>query len=310
MDKKLFQGRIEDLPIMGGSLQISLVRDASDFAPYIDFHAPFPANFLAKTEEVEAVVRPVVIINQMKTVTFNVIKNSYGLRALLNPAEIFFNNAGTGLDVMVADMGLHAVRSAISKGNTEGLLLAGITLNQNIARNHTVLETKGMTIAMQDALVAAFASIKADNDTQTILRQLRSSTTADDMKLYNDYWTIYVSPTLKAGKLIYKISNPAKAKDYTASLLLAAMHHAAMQTEVSGLVTTKDGKPVNRAKVKFIPVNGGRTKTVYTDANGRYVAKGMKATDYNQVVTKGNLVKVNAVTVVTREPIVLNSVIA
>ncbi len=309
MEKKLFPCRVYELPVLGGSVQICLVRDASAFLPYIAFHAPFPADFLAQTIIIEGVVYPKVIINQMKVVTLNVINNSFGLRPLLNSAEIFFDSAKAGLNMKVEDMGLHVVRVAIDKGDVETLLAAGHILNGNIAQNHAVLETKGMTTAMQDALVEAFATIKADNYTQTSMRQLRSSTTEEDMILYNDYWTTYVAPTLKAGKLIFKISSPAKAKDYTASNLIAAMRHDALQTEIHGQVTTKDGKPVKGAKVKFMPVDGGRTKTVYTDANGNYVAKGIKPTDYNQVVTKGNLVKVNPVTVVTREKILLNSVI-
>ncbi|MEI8201866.1 MAG: carboxypeptidase-like regulatory domain-containing protein [Bacteroidota bacterium] len=309
MENKLFPCRIYELPVVGGSVQISLVRDATAFLPYVDFHAPFPADFLAQTIIIEGVVYPRVIINQMKEVTLNVIKNSFGLRPLLNSAEIFFNSASGGLNIGVADMGLHQVRVAIERGDVEDLLAAGHILNLNIAHNHVILEAKGMTQAMQDALVDAFATIKTDVQTQTSLRQLRSSTTEQDMILYNDYWTTYVAPTLKAGKLIFKISSPAKAKDYTASKLIAAMRHDALQTEIHGQVTTKDGKPVKGAKVKFIPVEGGRTKTVYTDANGYYVVKGIKPTDYNQVVTKGNLVKVNPVTAVTREKILLNSVI-
>ncbi len=309
MEKKLFQCRIEELSVLGASVHNSLVRDANDFARYLAFNSPFPEDFLLKTQEVINVVSPVVIIGQLKMVTFRLLTNSYGLRALLNSAEVYFKSAGSSLDVAVKDMGLHAVRVSIDLGDTEQLLLDGNVLNQNIARNDDALDDVGMTEEMQEALVEAFEVISVDNLLQTSLRGTRSSTTESDMVLYNDYWRTYVSPTLVAGKLIYKISKPAKAKDYTASRLISYMRHDGAQTEVFGRVCTEDGKPVNKAKVKLIPVNGGRTKTVYTNAEGKYSMRGMKACDYNQVVTKGSLLKINALTVVTREHIELNSVI-
>ena len=54
----------------------------------------------------------------------------------------------------------------------------------------------------------------------------------------------------------------------------------------------------------------GRTRTVKTDAEGNYVVSGMRAAAYNQIVTKGSLLKINACTVVTHEHLELNSVIA
>ena len=78
---------------------------------------------------------------------------------------------------------------------------------------------------------------------------------------------------------------------------------------VYGVVKDAANNVVKDAKVKLIPVDGGRTKTVKTGANGEFNLSGMKATDYNMVVTKGALVKVVAVTVVTRVHLEVNVVI-
>ena len=308
-DNRLFPCRIEELPVFGGYLRESLLRDVLDFAPYLDFNAPYPANFLIKLGLVEAAVNPVIFINQMKVITLNIIEGSYGLRPLLNSAEIFFNSAGSGLNVLPADMGLHQVRKAINNDDTEALLLGMKNLNQNIFNNKALLITKGMLLPMQTALIDAATAIKVNNDLQNSMRGTRAGATAGNMILFNDFWTIYMSPTRTTGALIFKISNKAKYKDYVIAQMIARARHDEAQTQVHGNVTDAAGLPVNRAKVKLIPVDGGRTRTVYTDAEGNYVASGMRATAYNQVVTKGALLKINACTVVTREHLELNSVV-
>ncbi len=308
-DNRLFPCRIEELPVIGGFIYNSFIRDSGPFSPYLSYGAPFPANFLAKLGQVEEAVSPVIFINQMKVITLNIITGSYGLRELLNPAEIFFNSAGSGLNVLVKDMGLHQVRKAIDSDDTEALLLAMKNLNTNIFNNKALLITKGMTAPMQTALVTAAAAIKTNNDLQNSMRSTRSAATSGNMILYNDFWTVFLSPTRTTGALIFKISDKAKYKDYVIAQMMARMRHDEAQTQVHGTVTDAAGLPVNKAKVKLIPVDGGRTKTVYTDAEGNYVVSGMRATAYNQVVTKGALLKINACTVVTREHLELNSVI-
>jgi len=141
------------------------------------------------------------------------------------------------------------------------------------------------------------------------MNSTRSAATADNMILYNDFWIEFLSPVRTIGALIFKISDKAKYKDYVIAQMIARARHDEAQTQVHGIVTDAAGHPVNKAKVKLIPVDGGRTRTVYTDAEGNYVVSGMRATAYNQVVTKGALLKINACTVITREHLELNSVI-
>jgi hypothetical protein len=162
--KPKFPIRIEELPVFGGYLLISLERDVADFEPYLQFNTPFPSDYADKLALVEAAVSPVIFINQMKVLTFNIITGSYALRPLLNAAEIYFNSAGSGLNVLPTDMGLKQVRAAISGDNTEALILGMKNLNQNIFNNKALLITKGMLLVMQTALIDAAANIKTSND--------------------------------------------------------------------------------------------------------------------------------------------------
>jgi len=309
MEKKAFPCRIEELPVIGGFIHNSLVRDVNDFLPYPGYHAPFPLDYFGKLGEVEAAVTPVIFINQMKVLTLRLITNIYGLRPMLNDAEICFNSAGSGLDVLVRDMGQRQVRDGIDRGDVEAVLLAMKNMNQNILNNKDLLILKGLTLIKQTALIDAALAIKADNDAQNTKLGERSAATSGNMILYNFFWNTYLSPTRTTGALIFKLSNAAKYKDYVIAQMMARMRHDEAQTQVHGRVTDAAGLPVNKAKVKMMPVDGGRTKTVTTDAEGNYVVSGMRATAYNQVVTKGALLKINACTVVTREHLELNSVI-
>ena len=309
MDKKLFPMRIDELPVIGRFLYSSLGRDAGGFTPYIAFNDPFPDDYGTNLGLVEDAISPVVIIKQMKLVTFNLINNTYKVRDLINQAEIFFNSAGALLNVLPKDMGQSKVRVAVNRGDVEQLIGAMKTLNQNIFNNSGVLISQGFTIGMQKALVDLAANIKKDNDIQNTLYELRSSTAATNMVLFNGFWTTYMNATATTGKLIYKVADKTKTKDYTVSALIKRIRNDQKQTEIHGLVTNGLGELQNKAKVKLIPVDGGRTKTVYTDDKGLYSMNGMRATDYNLLVTSGVLVKVTAVTVVTRVHLEVNVVV-
>ena len=308
-EKTLYPMRIEELPTIGEFLYTALVRDVLDFVPYTAFDSPFPGDFKVNLGLVSEAVNPFVLTSQLKLVTFNMLNGVYSLRESINQAEIFFITTGSALNVKPKDMGQHAVRVAIGRGDVEALVRAMRTLNQNIAFNSTALIAKGFLLAMQTALVDATNKISDDNIAQNTLRQQRASTTASNKKLYNDFWTIYMSPTATTGKLIYKVANATKAKDYTIAQLKARTRADQKQTEVHGIVTNLAGLPQDKAKVKLIPIDGGRTKTVYTDKGGKYSMNGMKATDYNMVVTSAGLVKVIAVTVITRQHIEVNAVV-
>jgi len=309
-NKRLFPCRIDELPIIGGYIQISLVRDVADFLPYKKYATPYPGDYLAEKLLVEEAIAPVIYINQMKVVTLNILNGCYGLRPLLNSAEIFFNSAGSLLDVLPKDMGQSQVRKQVNRDDTPGVLLALKNLNQNIANNSLVLIDAGMTLIMQEALVTAAATIKTNNDLRNSLMSTRNAATDGNMILFNNFWSVYVSPTRTTGALIFKTSNAAKYKDYVVAQMMARMRHDEAQTQVHGRITDALGNPVNKAKVKLIPVAGGRTRTVYTDAEGNYVVSGMVATAYNQVVTKGSLVKIVGVDVVTRVHLEVNTVLS
>jgi hypothetical protein len=309
MEPKKFPFRIDQLPVFGGYIHTSLVRDEANFAPYLKYITPFPANYLTELGLVEEAISPVIYIREMKVITFNIITGSYGLRSLINNVEIFANSAGSLLSVLPKDMGMSEVRDAINRDDVPALLLAGKNLNTNIANNSTVLIGVGFLLVAQEALVAAFLTIKTNNDLQNSMRSTRSGATAGNMILFNNFWNNFMSPTRTTGALIFKISDAAKYKDYVIAQMKARSRRDEAQTQVHGNVTDAAGHPVNKAKVKLMPVDGGRTRTVYTDAEGNYVVSGMRATAYNQVVTKGALLKINAVTVLTRVHLEVNSVV-
>ena len=309
MDLKKFPFRIEELPVIGEFIRQSFARDVLAFEPYVVYDSPFPADYAVELALVEAAVTPVIYIRQMKVITLAILTETYGLRSLVNSAEIFFNSAGSTLNMLPKDMGQHEVRVEIGRDDTEALLLAGRNMNQSIANNSSVLEDVGMTMLIQNGLKAAFLSIKSNNDLQNAKQSERSGATAGNMSLYNHFWSVFLSPVRTTGALIFKVSDRAKYGDYVIARMIARMRHDEAQTQVHGTVTDAAGHPVNKAKVKMMPVDGGRTKTVYTDAEGNYVVSGMRATDYNQVVTKGALLKITPCTVVTREHLELNVVV-
>ncbi len=300
MAKPVFNCRIEEVPIIGNFVYSSFGRDTSAFAPYTDYDAPFPANFLSALNGVRAAALPVVLNNQMKQVTFNLLTDMYGVRAKVNDAEIYFFNAGSTLNVSPKDMGQSAVRRAVNRGDVEALVTAMIGMNQLIASNSNALIAKGFTLIKQNALVTTAGNLFRDNNIQNTLYEQKIDLAVTNMVLYNNFWSTYVGPVCLTGKLIFKVTNKSKAKEYTISALKGRIRADEKETWVFGKVTDVNNATISRAKVKLIPVDGGRTKTGYTDKGGNFKITGMRATDYNMVVTFGTMVKIIAITVVTR----------
>ena len=215
-------------------------------------------------------------------------------------------SAGNLLNVNPRDMGQSAVRRAINRGDVEALIGAMNGMNQLIASNSGALLGKGFTMLKQNALVTTANDLFRDNNIQNSLYEQRLSLAASNMVLYNTFWKTYVRRVCATGKLIFKVKNKTKAKEYTVTLLKGRIRADEKETWVFGKVMDAANVPVNRGKIKLIPVDGGRTKTVYSDKGGNFKVTGMRATDYNMVVTFGGLVKIVAISVVTRVHLEVN----
>jgi hypothetical protein len=284
------------------------VRDKLAFEGYKPSkYVPTYATVLdGKITLVEGIIFPKVLTAELKVITQRIINNMLAIRPLLNELEGYVDDA-TGLTVAPKDFGIKEVRKKITNGDQEGLNGALQYLLTNITNNMTPLTNVGYSLADKTALENLKQDILDDNVAQNNKEEQRAQLRVDNVDVINDLLKD-LQGIWKDGKLLFKISNPTKAKDYTLSQLKNRIRAEELKTELTGTVFNITGTPVDKkAKVVARPVGGGRSKTVYSDKFSKYDMKGLKAVPMLLTVTLADgSVYVVSGTPVTRETVVLD----
>jgi hypothetical protein len=306
--KLLIEARIEEVPVLARFTHDSYVRDKVDFETYkpAKYIPNYSTGLMTKITTVEGIIFPKVLTAELEVITKRIITNMLAIRPLMNRLEGYVDDA-TGLTVTPKNFGISEVRKKINNDDQEGLDGALHYLLTNITNNMTPLTNVGYDAADKTALEGMKLAILNDNVAQNNKEQQRAQLRVDNLDLINDLCKD-LKGIWKDGKLLYKITNATKAKDYTLAQLKNRIRAEELKTELTGTVFSLSGTPVDKkAKVVARPVGGGRSKTVYSDKFSKYDIKGLKAVPMVLTVTlaDGNVFVVSG-TPVTRETVVLD----
>ncbi|MDO7845856.1 hypothetical protein Q5H92_05770 [Hymenobacter sp. M29] len=148
------------------------------------------------------------------------------LRDPLNWLNIRLNRAARkgGLTVAVENFGLSKVRSEITTKDMEGLDGALGYLLKLLATpaNQQALAAQGHTAADTKAFADAQQQLSTFNTSQNTDQNATLELTDENIAAGNDLWE-YITDVLGTGALMYKETNPKKAKTYTLATLLKRM---------------------------------------------------------------------------------------
>jgi hypothetical protein len=284
--KLIIRARIYEVPILGQFSIDSYSRDDDDFITFKPnkYTPAFLTALLAKQTAVNDIVNPVVLTAELKQITIRLHGNMIGLRNPMNWLQGYVNDA-TGLTVPAKDFGISQVRKSVNKGDAESLDGNLKTLLINIDNNMTKLSDVGYTDAMRNALKDAKAEIFKDNAQQNKKIDERGLLVAENLGTINDFLKD-IKAIWTDGKLLYKITDKVRVKDYTNSELLKRIRHDELHTIITGSVYNKEGKIEPGAKIVARPsTEGKRGKTVTSDPKGHYELKGLRPINYILTVT-------------------------
>jgi hypothetical protein len=224
MEEKKFNCKKEDVPVLMGFALKSLEIDLAKFTEYSPIFTPqFIADAQQKLIECYDATKSTDVLKLQKVVTNRIADKSSELRLSLNPLEGYLNLAGSELDIQVNDFGLKKIRTAISKGNVEGLLSEIRTLITVVKRNEAPLLAKGMKPELITKLTNAIQEIEELNTHQNVKKNERSRVADDNIKIYNELWDI-LATVLSAGRAIFRGVDDVKLKEYTMTNLLKRVH--------------------------------------------------------------------------------------
>lgn len=215
---------MEDVPVITGFALTSMESDKADFVAFSPVFAdPFVPNVRAKQIECNELIKSKDVIKEQKVLTALINTELDTLRVNLNPLEGYLKMAGNELDIKLSDFGLKTLRTAISKGNVEGVLAESQSLFMFVKRNEVVLQAKGMKPELLVKLVAQIGVITQLNQQQNESKNKRSRVASENIKYFNELWDM-LTTILDAGRAMYRGVDEVKLREYTMANLLKRVH--------------------------------------------------------------------------------------
>jgi hypothetical protein len=136
-----------------------------------------------------------------------------------------------------ADFGLTELRKKLHAKDAEGVLHNLQLAVANVKKFKAPLAAEGLTDEFEAQLVNALASITQDNERQFELLSERKALVLDNKEAFNSL-SAQVAEICEVGKILFKTTNPERAKEYTFSYLLKRVRvmHKKQDTQVDAEV--------------------------------------------------------------------------
>lgn len=228
LPERQFECRLEEVGPVARLARAQYLKYRDDFTEAsTDFGDTFETNFDKKLLKFEQLVPSRQRIMTAAEQTRRLNTAAKALRHPLNVFDIQIGAAGRAktLTVATTDMGLGAVRAAISNRNIEGLDRALGGLIGMIEVNQQALTDKGMKAQALQGLRDARRDLGVSNTTQDSDRLESVELTAENVQAANDLWED-VAEILRVGRLLYKETNKKRAQSFTLARLLKLMRSA------------------------------------------------------------------------------------
>lgn len=220
METKKFNCKMEEVPVIGGFILESLESNITDFQDFASDYTQekitairTKRNFCLELEKSNSVTQ------QLKSTTSTLLEKEQNLRPSLNMLEGYVKRAANELDIAPTGFGIATVRTAISKGNDEGVISGMKNVLQNVTRNRAVLVSKGLKPEFLTELSTTVTEIDTLNNLQNSLINKQIATTSANVKDYNELWDM-ITKVCEDARAIYKGVDEVKLKQFTISSLI------------------------------------------------------------------------------------------
>ncbi|MDO7876690.1 hypothetical protein Q5H93_18235 [Hymenobacter sp. ASUV-10] len=220
-----FRCRIEELGPLDQMVRAMFMTNKADYAKASpDYADPdFLKGWDEKQEAFEKLVPTTARRATDTEVTAAMTTVAKSLREPLNFLNIRLNRVAKdkSLTVAVDKFGVVEVRNEITTSDMEGLDGALKYLIQMLQtpQNLTVLTAQGHTDTDTQAFIDARQQVRDFNTAQNSNQNSALELTEDNIKAGNALWE-YVAEVLETGRLLYKESQPKKARTFTLATLM------------------------------------------------------------------------------------------
>jgi hypothetical protein len=210
----------EELPVIGQFLSSNLKRDLVDFRGYSPkFNEGYVVAFDGSIVALNELVNPQMETMELKATTSNLHTTmDKTVDATLRIAG-YVKLAADKVPLTPADFGLTALRKKLHGRDAEGSLFGLQLVVANIKKFRAPLAAVGLTEELEAQLANALVSIAQDNQRQYEILTGRKALTQENLGAFNSFGA-QVAEVCEIGKILFRNSNPERAKEYTFSYLL------------------------------------------------------------------------------------------
>jgi hypothetical protein len=217
--------RIEDKPTIASFVEALLEADLPAFqAKFTKYLDPFATDYKNIIIFCKGIVATRFYVVQIKTLTKLMMTTAFSIRGDLDDIELMAQNAGNNLNMSWKDMGFKEVRSSLSDENLEGMAEAWTVLHSNITANDTPLTHEGLKPAQLNGLIAKLEQVDQMNVQQFKMKADKATAVAENHAKFDEMWNL-TSNIVRAGKTIFRFTNPTRAKAYNLSKMLQDVRH-------------------------------------------------------------------------------------
>jgi hypothetical protein len=217
--ERKFTLRIEEVPAIGQFIYDSYVTDEADFKSFSpQFNDVYKTDYVDKFNAVKEILNSKILTAELKMITARMYNNAQKLKIEIDRLEAYTKLTQANLKVSVADFKFKEIRKAANKKDFEGLI-ENLKISLQLTQDNLVaLQAKGFTPTAKTAIEDLRTAFELDNAEQNRKLDQRRQTVAENTDIINTFYE-KISEILAIGKVLYKKTNPEKAKSYTLSAI-------------------------------------------------------------------------------------------
>jgi hypothetical protein len=214
MKVRSYNCKDEELPLIGKYLSANLKRDLKDFVLLSShFDEAYALKFEEKVRECAELVPSESEAVTLKTVTARLHETIRNMSAPVGKLSIYLKLAKADAPLSAADFGVTKLLQKIRSKDVDGLSRQLRTVTDNIHTYYTALTRHGMPETVAKQLNSAAQSIDADRRTLFEITGVRLELLKRNIDKMNDLYEA-IKEVVRAGKKLYRKTNPDKAQDY------------------------------------------------------------------------------------------------
>lgn len=215
-----FNCKNEELPIVCGFVALSIERDLESFANYSPvFNQTYLDGYKANIAAVQELIAPKTETVEVKLINEHIYSVCEGLIDTINHLEGYIKLAGKNIPMSASDFGLTKLRKSARAHDVESVLPLLLTIDSNITKYHDLLTAKGLTESLKAKFLEARTALANDKNNRYAIISSRAALVHANMGMLNAL-NAQMTEICDIGKILYRLTDPAKLKDYTFSQLM------------------------------------------------------------------------------------------